>query len=50
MCIGANGWNPGNTYAKGIVFGASAIGIGGIGGGSFNGVLTCQQYTKCIVN
>jgi len=33
MCIGANGWNPGNTYAKGIVFGASAIGIGGLGGG-----------------
>ncbi|WP_336221673.1 RHS repeat-associated core domain-containing protein, partial [Citrobacter amalonaticus] len=34
MCIGANGWNPGNQYTKGIVFGSTAIGIGGLGVGA----------------
>ncbi|EAA7242773.1 RHS repeat protein [Salmonella enterica subsp. salamae] len=28
----------------------SATLSGGIGGGGFTGVVTCQQYTKCIVN
>ena len=28
----------------------SATLSGGVGGGSFNGILTCQQYTKCRVN
>ncbi|HAU4369569.1 TPA: hypothetical protein F6W26_16745 [Citrobacter amalonaticus] len=23
---------------------------GGVGGGGFSGIITCQQYTKCIVN
>uniref|UniRef100_UPI002EDB672C RHS repeat-associated core domain-containing protein n=1 Tax=Enterobacterales TaxID=91347 RepID=UPI002EDB672C len=44
ICIGSNSWNPGNQYIKGIVFGSSAIGIGGLGvggaieGGIMNGV------------
>lgn len=28
----------------------SATLSGGVGGGGFTGIVTCQQYTKCIVN
>ncbi|NLS52775.1 RHS repeat-associated core domain-containing protein, partial [Hafnia alvei] len=34
MCIATNGWNPGNQYTKGIVFGSSAIGLGALGVGA----------------